>query len=132
MKKLRTSRQRELILQYLRAAEEHPTAETICLALREQMPNLSLGTVYRNLKVLEELGQVRRVLTPQQVERYDAHCEAHPHFVCSRCGCVQDLPNVNMEKLLQMARDTGLSEVNWVALSFGGLCPACAAEKNNN
>ncbi|MGI6030384.1 MAG: Fur family transcriptional regulator [Eubacteriales bacterium] len=127
-KKLRHSRQRACILEYLQQSPEHPSAEKVFEDLRPQMPNLSLGTVYRNLKVLEEQGEIRRVLTKQQAERYDGHLSSHPHFVCSKCGCVVDLPAEGMEILLKQAQKAGVGEVQWMDLSFGGLCAACAAE----
>ena len=85
-KKLRHSHQRERIYQYLCASMEHPSAEMIYDALRCEIQGLSLGTVYRNLKLLEGLGKVRRVASYQNSERYDACCGDHAHFVCSQCG----------------------------------------------
>lgn len=131
MRQLRYSRQREEIYQYLLASREHPSAEMIYQDLRKRMDNLSLATVYRNLKVLEELGQVCRVNTPQTVERYDAHCHAHPHFVCSMCGRVLDLP----EGMLTQVKDiTALEhcQIQWVSLSFGGVCEQCMNRQNTN
>lgn len=128
-KPLRYSRQREEIYQYLLASEEHPSAEMIYQDLRKRMTNLSLATVYRNLRVLEELGQVRRVNTPQSMERYDAHCQPHPHFICTVCGRVLDLP----KQLLQTVGDTKELEncqVQWISLSFGGMCAQCMCRQN--
>lgn len=130
MRPLRYSRQREEIYQYLLASKEHPSAEMIYQDLRRHMANLSLATVYRNLRVLEEMGQVRRVNTPQSVERYDADCHAHPHFICSVCGRVMDLPT----QLLQAVEGTGELEscqVQWVSLSFGGVCAQCMHRQNH-
>lgn len=131
MKQLRYSRQREEIYQYLLASQEHPSAEMIYQDLKKRMDNLSLATVYRNLRVLEELGQVRRVNTPQNVERYDAHCHPHPHFVCSVCGRVMDLP----DELLTQVKDVSAlqdTQVQWISLSFGGVCEQCAGRQTTN
>lgn len=131
MRQLRYSRQREEIYQYLLASQEHPSAEMIYQDLRKRMDNLSLATVYRNLRVLEELGQVRRVNTPQNVERYDAYCHEHPHFVCSVCGRVMDLPDRLLDRLEDV---TALQncQVQWISLSFGGVCEQCMNKQATN
>ena len=89
--KIRYSKQREQIYEYLCASKEHPSADVIYEDLREKINNLSLGTVYRNLKVLEELGKIQRVATLQHAERYDARCDTHAHFTCSCCSRIFDL-----------------------------------------
>ena len=96
-KKLRHSHQRDMIYNYMLATKEHPSAEMIYEDLKKIEPNLSLGTVYRNLKLLEELGMVRKVTNVNNVERYDAMTYDHIHFVCDECGSVFDLPNFDNE-----------------------------------
>ena len=83
--KMRNSATRNSIYQYLCGTKEHPSAEMIFNDLKGDLPNLSLGTVYRNLKQLEEIGRVIRVTTVDNHERYDANCEDHVHLVCERC-----------------------------------------------
>jgi len=83
-KKLRHSHQRERIYEYLTRSCEHPSAEMVYNDLRPEIPGLSLGTVYRNLKLLEELGKIRRVTSHQGTERYDAICGDHAHFLCQK------------------------------------------------
>ena len=123
-KKLRHSHQRDMIYEYLLQTKEHPSAEMVYEELKSKIPNLSLGTVYRNLKLLEELGMVRKVTTLNNVERYDACCEDHVHFVCSKCGKIIDLP-----KLTQEIKDNCFNEVGhnveWVSLILGGTCSDC-------
>ena len=128
-KPLRYSRQREEIYQYLLASEEHPSAEMIYQDLRKRMTNLSLATVYRNLRVLEELGQVRRGNNPPRKEGHDAHCPPHPPLFFIGCGRVLDLP----KQLLQRVGDTKELEncqVQWISLSFGGVCAQCMCRQN--
>lgn len=128
-KKTRRSRQREMIYDYLLSTQEHPSAEMIYEHLKAEMPNLSLGTVYRNLKLLEETGHVRRVNTPQNIERYDARCDEHAHFVCGRCGSVMDLKAIDAEAL-QLACSAELGgQVQWMNVVFGGICTECATSK---
>ena len=85
----RYSRQRELIYEALMHTDQHPTAEMVYQWLKPTNPNLSLGTVYRNLNLLVDEGAAVRMAFP--VERYDANVEPHPHFRCEVCGGVFDL-----------------------------------------
>lgn len=119
-----------MIYNYLLSTKSHPTAETVYENLKSQISNLSLGTVYRNLKLLESLGKVRRVTTLQNVERYDADCSDHAHFVCANCGCVLDLCDVDMSGIKAVANvDNSIGRVNWVDLTMEGICNDCL---NNN
>ena len=127
-KKLRHSRQRERILEYLCQTGEHPTAEQIYQDLRLEIPGLSLGTVYRNLKLLEETGQIRRVTTLQNVERYDAHCGDHAHFICNSCGKVKDLSVVDRQVGSQSCNVDPGDRVEWMNVTFGGVCGECAVK----
>ena len=124
-KKLRHSRQREMICEYLMSSCEHPSAEMIFADLREQIPNLSLGTVYRNLRLLEETGRIRKVTTHQNTDRYDARSEAHAHFVCNRCGLVQDLAPLDTDAAKENCHIDPCDRVQWMNVIFGGTCAAC-------
>jgi len=126
-KKQRYSHQREEIMEYLSSTTEHPSADMVYTHLKATMPSLSLGTVYRNLKLLEESGRIRRVTTPQNVERYDARCCDHGHFVCERCGSVKDLSVIDPQAARQGCELEEGDRVQWVNLIFGGVCAACAA-----
>ena len=123
-RKLRHSHQREMIYHYLLSSKEHPTAEMVYEHLRREMPNLSLGTVYRNLKLLEETGKVRRVTSLENTERYDARCEDHAHFVCECCGCVKDLDGLDVQQAADRLLPDG-HRAQWVNVVFGGTCAAC-------
>ena len=130
-KKLRHSHQRDMIYNYLLCSKEHPSADKIYEDLRAEMPNLSLGTVYRNLKLLEETGKIRRVTTLQNVERYDACCGEHAHFICEKCGCVKDLPMPEIPES-GMARVAAEGDcINWLNVTLGGICAACANKEAN-
>lgn len=125
-KKLRHSRQRERIYEYLVQSCDHPSAEMVYQDLRPEIPGLSLGTVYRNLKLLEDLGKVRRVTSHQGVERYDAICEDHAHFLCERCGRIHDLTCANSQILRSIIElDEGYS-LTRLDLTITGICPNCA------
>ena len=126
-KKQRYSKQREMIYEFLRSTHDHPSAETVYEHLKSEIPNLSLGTVYRNLKVLEEMGKIRRVSTLQNVERYDAWCLDHAHFVCENCGCVKDLAALDVKNFSQHYHTDGKDQIQWMNMIFGGQCADCVA-----
>lgn len=125
-KKLRRSHQRDRIYEYLTQSREHPSAETIYSDLRPEIPGLSLGTVYRNLKLLEELGKIRRVTSHQGTERYDAICGDHAHFLCQRCGRLHDLSGVSSEALRAAIRLEDGSTITKLDITVTGICPNCA------
>ena len=124
-KKLRHSSQRDMIYNYLVSTKEHPSAEMIYEALKKDAPNLSLGTVYRNLKLLEELGLVRKVTTLNNVDRYDAWCEDHVHFICNECGAVLDLPEFDDSIIKRSIKKNNIS-IKWMNLILGGTCDKCS------
>lgn len=125
-KKLRYSRQRERIQRYLVEAESHPSAEMIYEDLRKEIPGLSLGTVYRNLRLLEELGEVRKVANYNDAERYECCCGDHAHFLCTECGCISDV-EMDAEALRGLLPQGSGHKLNGVSLTLTGLCPDCAA-----
>ena len=124
-KKIRHSKQRDMIYEYLMSTKEHPSADMVYESLRPEMPNLSLGTVYRNLKLLEEMGLVRRVTTLQNTERYDANTGNHAHFECDTCGCVKDFDILDIKKAKESCGAGDSDNIKWVNLVFGGTCSEC-------
>ena len=129
-KKLRHSHQRDMIYNYLLSSKAHPSAEMIYEDLKKEEPTLSLGTVYRNLKLLEELGRVKRVTSLNNVERYDAIISDHVHFVCNCCGAVIDLPDFD-ENILKKSFKTQINgDIKWVNILLGGTCENCKNKIN--
>lgn len=124
-KTIRHSRQREKIYEYLLAATQHPSAEMIHTALKAEIPGLSLGTVYRNLSLLEELGRIRRVPALQGNERYDAICQDHAHFICRCCGSIRDLPCADQQKLRETVSLEEGYELSKLDMLLTGICPRC-------
>ncbi len=126
----RFSRQREAISTALRARDDHPTAETLYHSLREAHPNISLGTVYRNLALLEGQGEALRIRSQDGPDRYDGTTSPHDHLHCTRCGALVDLMDmgelVNMAAAKEAAARHGV-KVERHQLSFVGLCRNCAA-----
>lgn len=88
----RNTRQRQIVLQELRASRSHPTAGELYRQVRQQLPRISLGTVYRNLDILLEMGQAIRLAGVEgQEARYDGCVNPHLHFQCRQCGAIHDL-----------------------------------------
>ena len=83
---MRYSKQRELVMQTVERLCDHPTAEEIYDKAAQECPNLSLGTVYRNLNSLVEAGRVRRVSIPGKADRFDHTLPWHSHLYCTVCG----------------------------------------------
>ena len=122
----KNSKKRQAILDALCATKEHPTAEMLYHQLKPRFPELSLGTVYRNLGILAEEGQVVSVVRVAGQERYDATTMPHAHFVCRVCRRVMDMPlPEGMEELYSaLDRDFGF-EAESCAMSVTGVCGDC-------
>ena len=120
-------RKRNAILAYLRETKEHPSAEMVFNHLKPEIPDLSLGTVYRNLAMFKERGEIISLGAVNGVERFDGNTEPHVHFICTQCGAVQDLPEISVPEELNsaVARSSG-GRVDNCQLSFTGICGECA------
>ena len=122
----RHSKKRDEIRKYLASTTAHPSAAQIYEALKTTIPELSLGTVYRNLAGFREDGEVITVAVVDGEERFDYDTSPHQHFICKRCGCVIDVqtPALEEESLTRLQRDTGM-EIHSHALTLYGHCPDC-------
>lgn len=121
---MRHSQQRDIILRVLRSSTAHPTAEQIYEAVRAILPNVSLGTVYRNIRQLSENGDILTLETEDTRIHYDGNTAPHRHFVCSRCHRILDLfCEFPIPAALQ---DQGF-RVESEKCIYYGLCPDCAA-----
>lgn len=127
-KKLRYSHQREMIYEYIQSTKAHPSADMVYENLKDKIPKLSLGTVYRNLKLLEETGKIRRVTTVDNSERYDACCFNHAHFVCEKCGCVKDLCTLDAETEGKTYCVEPQDQIKWINVIFVGICADCSVK----
>ncbi len=103
-KATRYSKKREAILEAIRSTDTHPSADWVYQTLRPVFPDLSLGTVYRNLARFKEEGLVVSVGTVNGQERFDAVVSPHTHFICRTCGAVLDLPGLRAEENLDLDR----------------------------
>ena len=85
------SRQRETIKEYLANTKDHPSADMVYAHLRQTIPNISLGTVYRNLNLLVSQGEAVKLSFGNGPDRFDGNITPHYHFVCTECGYIDDL-----------------------------------------
>ena len=126
------SRQREKIRTYVAGRRDHPTAEMIYAALKEEDPRLSLGTVYRNLSVLAEQGDLKRIAAQGGPDRYDGNCDEHYHFVCRKCGRISDIDMPVNRSLNERVQKYVKGVIESSAAFFYGTCDECRqAEKEN-
>ena len=122
---LKHSRQRDAILNMLRSRYDHPTAEQIYTDLKVEFPRLSLGTVYRNLSLLESMGEILKISAAGTSERYDGNPGDHYHFVCEICSRVDDVcVPVNTDINSEVHSVTG-AKVNKHTTLFFGTCKEC-------
>ena len=121
----RATKQRAAILKMLRNTRSHPTADQIYDTVRQQIPNISKGTVYRNLQVLREDGAISELNLNGTLSRYEEKQDKHYHFRCEQCGRVFDLDEpVNTEIEKRVAERTDF-KVSSHQTEFRGLCKDC-------
>jgi len=124
----RHSKQKETVLNVLMGTVSHPTADWIYAEVKKGIPNVSLGTIYRNLRVLKQEGKILELDLVGNVTRYDGNSRNHDHFRCEKCGRVFDLNGavdaVALEMDSKVSQRTGF-KVLYHRLEFRGLCHDC-------
>ncbi len=125
---LKHSRQRDMIKEFLMTRKDHPTADVVYMNVRQQIPNISLGTVYRNLTLLADIGEIQRLHLGDGVDHFDADISPHYHFICSECGSVIDLEMDEVQVSTNTAACRFEGEIKGHITYFYGTCPKC---KNN-
>ena len=128
---LKYSRQRELIKDFLMGRCDHPTADVVYMNVRQQIPNISLGTVYRNLTLLADRGEILRLRLGDGTDHFDADTSPHYHFVCRECGCVQDLRMESIDDILDTARQHFNGRITGHMTYFYGTCDHCSRGTNS-
>ncbi len=129
MKILKHSRQRESIKVCLSRRTDHPTADMIYADIKEEFPNISLGTVYRNLNLLSELGEIQKLACGDGKDHFDWNTTPHYHFICRFCKAVIDLPIAPYEELQRQAEEALGGTVDNHMIYFFGSCPNCTKPK---
>ncbi|NQV29921.1 MAG: transcriptional repressor [Candidatus Marinimicrobia bacterium] len=117
---MRYSKQREIIYGILKDTGSHPTANWIYEAAREQIANISLGTVYRNLDQLALEGMIR-VINVDNLARYDWNVVPHQHLRCSVCGKMSDI-EIPDRQLIKLIKQSHQFDVEKIEMTFSGNC----------
>jgi Fur family transcriptional regulator, ferric uptake regulator len=117
--------QRRAVLEALREARGHPSAEDIYLVVKKKNPRVALGTVYQALSVLEEIGVVGSKHWAESPTRYDLNVEPHLDIRCAACGAVSEVPGVELGDLELDIRNSTAYEVTRTTIVVEGLCPSC-------
>lgn len=123
---LKHSRQRDSILAFLATRYDHPTAETVYENVRKEYPNISLGTVYRNLSLLSDIGEIQKLSSMNGPDRFDFNASPHYHFYCEECGGVSDLNMEPMDHINLLAAHDFAGKIHGHQAYFYGICPECA------
>ncbi|MBN1643508.1 MAG: transcriptional repressor [Dehalococcoidales bacterium] len=121
----RKSIQRDAILRVIKNTDSHPGADWVYAEVRKEIPNISLGTVYRNLRLLAQAGEIKELDIPGGANRFDGINTNHHHLVCEKCGRIFDLDkfaDISIEAEIQ--KKTGF-QIRRQYLKFVGLCTEC-------
>ena len=128
---LRMTRQRRVILEELRKVRSHPTADELYTRVRRRLPRISLGTVYRDLNLLSELGIIHTLKLAGGQKRFDGTCEEHYHVRCLGCGRVDDVPAAPSAAIVKKIGRKLRYEIIGHRLEFVGFCPACRRKRRS-
>jgi Fur family ferric uptake transcriptional regulator len=129
-KNLRMTRQRKVVLEELRKLNTHPSADQIYKVVRHRLPRISLGTVYRNLEVLSELGEIQKLELSGLLKRFDWNTKKHYHIRCVRCSRIDDAPIAPLNQLDNELNGATVFEIIGHNLEFTGLCPECSGKEH--
>ncbi|NQV38693.1 MAG: transcriptional repressor [Candidatus Marinimicrobia bacterium] len=126
---MRYSHQREEILKIVQSTRCHPTADWVYDEVRKVIPNVSLGTVYRNLNQLVNTNNIN-ALNDGPVIRYDGFMEMHDHFKCKKCDTIYDIDHHSMNIIYELNQNTNHTISNY-SLNLEGICCDCVETTNN-
>lgn len=126
--KRRMTKQRKKILEVLRSTTSHPTADWIYDQVKQEIPNISLGTVYRNLNVLKEMGKIMELNYASSHSHFDGNAEDHYHFTCLECDKICDVEEPIHSELNQNVEEKMGCSIDYHRLEFFGVCSECKAE----
>ena len=128
---LRMTRQRQVILQEIRKVMTHPSADEVYEMVRRLIPRISLGTVYRNLEVLSELGEIKKIEICGKLKRFDGNITDHYHIRCLNCHRIDDVPeHIHFDFNSSLNSHTGYA-ITGHRLEFVGLCPECSEQQSS-
>ena len=125
------SRKRDAILDCIRRTKCHPTADWVYQQLKPEIPDLSLGTVYRNLTLLADMGEIQRLRVGDGVDHFDADTTRHYHFICTECGSVIDLEMDSIDSITEIAGMNFDGRITGHFTYFHGICGDCCKKASS-
>ena len=125
---VRITPQRHAILEYLIQTMAHPTADEIYKALEGKFPNMSVATVYNNLRVFRNAGLIKELTYGDASSRFDFVTHDHYHIICDECGTIVDFHHPGLEEVEHLASHVTGFKVNSHRLEVYGTCPTCASD----
>ncbi len=125
------TQQRKVVLEEIRQCNNHPSADEIYELVRKKLPRISLGTVYRNLDVLCDLGEIQKLELSGAMKRYDGVPTPHYHIRCIQCDRVDDAPIAPLNRLEDDLYGATVFEIIGHNLEFTGLCPKCSKAREH-
>jgi len=126
---VKATHQRSEIYRELARTGEHPDAETIYARVRKRIPAISLDTVYRTLRMLEQKGIISRVGSLGERTRFDANTDSHHHFICTKCGFIGDFYNGEWNDFRAPNDVMAMGIVNSIHVELRGLCKSCQRKR---
>lgn len=126
------SRQREIIYEQVMKYPTHPTAEEVYRSLKSDNPNLSLGTVYRNLNQLSEAGMLLKIPIADGSDRFDGRTDCHYHMICEKCRRVFDVELNCLEDIPKLVKAQSGHQITRVTLNLKGICSECLKAEQNS
>jgi Fur family peroxide stress response transcriptional regulator len=126
--KYKRSKQRERVLELLGQTASHPTADWLYQKLKKEFPNLSLGTVYRNLNILAEQKLIQKLPFGSTHDKYEVIKCPHYHLVCENCGSVQDFNMPHYTEINQQAQKMIGFRISRHRIDFFGICQTCQSK----
>lgn len=128
---IKHSRQRDAILYYLSTRKDHPTAEQVYENVRQIFPKVSMGTVYRNLSLLSEMGEISRVsVENDKSEHFDYDTSQHSHLFCRRCHGVVDMPSYDDSSEISRLTSEMKVKIESRKTIYYGICQNCLKSEN--
>lgn len=127
---IKATAQRKQIYAALRETDEHPDAETIHAVVKQRIPSLSLDTVYRNLRLLDEHGIIQRVGATGYRSRFDANMDPHHHFICVRCGMIRDFHDEGLDDYEPPECVEALGTAVALRIEVRGVCKQCGKTRS--
>lgn len=131
-KKYKRSRQRDRIIEILQETKSHPSADWLYDKLKKEFPNLSMGTVYRNLNILSEQGLIRKIDFGSTFSRFDADVSPHYHLICEKCSSVADFKLPIYDEIKEKVEKMANFNVSRHRIEFYGLCKNCEEDLRSN